>query len=328
MSGVRHIQIAPEDSDQRLDRWFRSLFPGVPQSRLQKFLRKGEVRVDGRRARSSDRLEAGQVVRVPPLPTDAGLTPGTTAPRRKRKPTAGDASALSDMTLYEDADILAVNKPPGLPTQGGSGIRRSLDGMLEALTDNKGERPRLVHRLDKDTSGVLLLARHRKAAVWLARAFRARETEKIYWALVAGVPSPREGLIRMPLAKAADGDRERMAPDDEGRMAITEYVTVAHAGKRLAWLALRPVTGRTHQLRVHCAELGTPIVGDGKYGAGQSLLPGALSRKLHLHARRIRLRKPDGAVVEVEAPLPRHMNESWTTLGFEEADGARAFEEE
>jgi 23S rRNA pseudouridine955/2504/2580 synthase len=219
--------------------------------------------------------------------------------------------------LYRDEEVLAIDKPAGLAVQGGTETTHHLDGMLDALRFEASERPRLVHRLDKDTSGVLLLARTARAAAWLAEAFRRKETRKLYWAVVVGVPRPTEGKIDMALEKLPGRMGERVVPDEEGRRAVTRYAVVEHAGKKAAWLALMPVTGRTHQLRAHCAAIGTPILGDGKYGGAEAFLTGSgLPRQLHLHARRIRVPRPQGAWIDVTAPLPPHMRTTWSFFGF------------
>ncbi|MGH6959693.1 MAG: RluA family pseudouridine synthase, partial [Dongiaceae bacterium] len=256
MTGVQTIAVAVDEGEIRLDRWFKRHFPDVAHSRLEKLLRTGQVRVDGRRAQSNTRVAAGQLIRVPPL----GKAP---APRADAKPPAAaspaEAQALIEAVLYRDDDLLAINKPAGLAVQGGSGLDRHLDAMLDALRFDAPERPRLVHRLDRDTSGVLLLARHARAAAELADAFRRKETRKTYWAIVAGVPKPLAGTVNLALAKLPGRAGERMAADEEGKRAITRYRAVDCAGKEVAWLELQPLTGRTHQLRAHCAALGTPI---------------------------------------------------------------------
>ncbi|NKX45383.1 RluA family pseudouridine synthase [Roseicyclus persicicus] len=346
MSGVQTLTVAAGEGGQRLDRWFRRQFPHIPQGRIEKMCRKGEIRVDGGRVKPATRIEDGQQVRVPPLPE-------TEAPEAPPKPRISDADAqmIRAAVLYRDAHILAINKPPGLPTQGGSGVTRHVDGLAEALTFDADEKPRLVHRLDKDTSGVLLLARSRKAAEALTRAFRARDTRKIYWAAVAGVPSPRMGVIRFGLVKAPGhgkgGEGEKMVtvhPDavaatEGAKPAVTDYAVLSALGGRTAWVALQPVTGRTHQLRAHMAAIGHPVVGDGKYGgSGQenlgdgwgAQLGGEISRKLHLHARSISLTHPvTGARLTVTAPLPQHMQRTWDALEWRAADvPADPFEEE
>lgn len=337
MSGVQTVEVARGEGDQRLDRWFRRRFPHVSQGRIEKMCRKGEIRVDGGRVKPATRLEEGQQVRIPPLP-DPGSAPA--APR----PQVSDADArlIQSCVLYRDDYIIALNKPPGLPTQGGTGQTRHVDGMAEALRFGLDEKPRLVHRLDKDTSGVLLLARTRAVAAGLTAAFRARDTRKIYWAAVAGTPSPPMGTVRYGLIKApghgAKGEGEKMlcihpARVDEtpdAKRAVTDYAVLSSLGKRAAWVALVPVTGRTHQLRAHMAEIGHPIVGDGKYGgSGQenlgdgwgAQLGGEISRKLHLHARSIRLTHPaTGRLLTVTAPLPEHMKRTWDMLGWHEAE--------
>lgn len=319
MSGVELRQVAGDEAEIRLDRWFKRHFPELGHGRLEKLLRTGQVRVDGARAKASDRLALGQTIRVPPL----GLAPATEAPAAKRAPKVPEESlvALQRSVLYRDDAMLVIDKPPGLATQGGTGIDVHIDLMLDALRFDAKERPKLVHRLDKDTSGVLVLARNAKAAQALAEAFRQKATLKVYWALTVGVPSPRDGRIDLALSKEPGRGGERMQPDpDEGKRAITDYVVLETAGRRSAWVALQPVTGRTHQLRAHCAALGTPIVGDGKYGGAEAFLTGSVSRKLHLHARAIAMPKPGGGMVRVTAPLPRHMKETFRLLEFREAD--------
>lgn len=336
MSGVQTITVGPDEGDQRLDRWFRRRFPHVPQGRIEKMCRKGEIRVDGGRVKPATRVETGQAVRVPPLPDD------TAAPKPRPTVSDADAAMMRDAVLYRDDHIIALNKPPGLPTQGGSGQARHVDGLAEALKFGLEEKPRLVHRLDKDTSGVLLLARTRAVAGALTEAFRARDTRKIYWAVVAGVPQPRMGTIRFGLVKApghgAKGEGEKMhcvhprdIDDTPGaKRATTDYATISSLGTRAAWVALVPVTGRTHQLRAHMAEIGHPIVGDGKYGgSGQenlgdgwgAQLGGEISRKLHLHARSLSLTHPvTGRRLTLTAPLPPHMERTWGMMDWNPAD--------
>jgi 23S rRNA pseudouridine955/2504/2580 synthase len=334
MSGVQQIEVSAGEGDQRLDRWFRRRFPHVPQGRIEKMCRKGEIRVDGARARPATRLAAGQVVRVPPLPEGA-------PPERPDAVSEADARMIRAAVIWRDDHILVLNKPPGLPVQGGSRQRRHVDGMAEALRFGAEERPRLVHRLDKDTSGLLLMARTRAVAGALTAAFRARETRKIYWAAIAGVPSPRMGTIRYGLVKApghgkgGEGEKMLCLPPDRvestpgAKRATTDYAVLEAAGTRLSWAALVPVTGRTHQLRAHMAEIGHPILGDGKYGGSAQENPGdgwgagagGLSRKLHLHARFLHLRHPvTGAALHLTAPLPDHMSRTWETLGWHADD--------
>ena len=324
--GARSVAVTPADGDIRLDRWFKRHFPTLTHGRLQKLLRTGQVRLDGKRAQASDRVQAGQTVRVPPL---GNLAPAQVAPSAA-PPRPEEAKALRDAVLYRDADLIALNKPAGLAVQGGTGVDRHLDALLDALRFDASERPRLVHRLDRDTSGVLVLARSARSAAELAAAFRTKTTRKIYWAIVVGLPKPREGKIDLPLAKLQGRLGERVMPDeDDGKPAVTRYQVVSHAGGKLAWLALMPITGRTHQLRAHCVALGTPILGDGKYGGKASRPEGVPApRKLHLHARTLILPRPDGSVLELTAPLPEHMKATWRFLGFEESEGKGVFEEE
>lgn len=318
MSGVETLTIAPEDADTRLDRWFRKHYPALGHGRLEKLLRTGQVRVDGKRVKANHRLEAGQAVRVPPLGDLDSPPPSKPAPRPKADPKL--ESMLRDAVLYRDDEVLAINKPAGLAVQGGTGTIVHVDALLDALTFEAKERPRLVHRLDKDTSGVLLLARTAAAARWLTAAFRAKDAEKLYWAVTAGIPKPREGRIDLPIAKLPGRRGEKMDIDEEeGKRSITDFTVVEAIGKQAAFVAMRPVTGRTHQLRVHMQAIGTPILGDGKYGGQAALLAGdGLSRKLHLHARQITLKRPNGKLLTITAPLPPHMAQSWAFFGFSE----------
>ncbi|WP_121067114.1 RluA family pseudouridine synthase [Chachezhania antarctica] len=337
MSGVQTVTVGADEGDQRIDRWLRRKFPHVSQGRIEKMCRKGELRVDGGRVKANTRLETGQQVRIPPIPEDVEQAP---APKAAARISNADEKMIQATVLYRDDYVIAINKPAGLPTQGGSGQTRHVDGLAEALRFGMEDKPRLVHRLDKDTSGVLLLARTRAVAQGLTAAIRHRETRKIYWALVAGVPVPYLGEIRYGLVKAPGhgkaGENEKMRcvhPRDMNdtpgaKRAHTLYASLYRVAGRAAWVALEPITGRTHQLRAHMAEIGHPIIGDGKYGgSGQenqgdgwgAQLGGIISRKLHLHARSMTFLHPvTQKPVTVTAPLPPHMAETWETLGWTE----------
>jgi 23S rRNA pseudouridine955/2504/2580 synthase len=317
VSGVETRAVVADEDGMRLDRWFRRHYPALGHGHLEKLLRTGQVRVDGRRAKAATRLEAGQDVRVPPLkPEAAGDAPRP--PRAPRPVSDREAAELRARVLHRDPDVLVIDKPFGLAVQGGTGTTKHLDAMLDALRFDADERPRLVHRLDRDTSGCLVLARNAFAARHLADAFRSRDTLKVYWAVVVGVPERLEGRIDLPLAKAASPRGERVAADpDEGKRAITDFAVVERAHRRAAWVALWPRTGRTHQLRVHMAAIGTPILGDGKYGGADAAIAGAdLPDRLHLHARRVVVPHPRGGRVDVTAPLPQHMRATWDYFGF------------
>jgi 23S rRNA pseudouridine955/2504/2580 synthase len=323
--GVRTLPVGEDEAGLRLDRWFRLHFPKLTHGRLEKLLRTGQVRVDGKRAKSGTRLEAGQSVRVPPMtpPTPAAVDRG------QRRPALGaaEAEALRALVLYQDEQVIAIDKPAGLAVQGGTGQRRHLDAMLEALRFDAEETPRLVHRLDKDTSGVLLLARDAHTARHLSGVFRSQQARKLYWAAVVGAPAKAQGRIALPLAKKARRSGERMGEAPAGKEAVTLYQVAQRHGRMAAWLVLRPLTGRTHQLRVHCAALGHPILGDGKYG-GRRAFPEArddkpaIAKRLQLHAREIAFPHPaDGTTLRITAPLPPHMAETWAALGFDPAAG-------
>ncbi|HML11975.1 MAG TPA: RluA family pseudouridine synthase, partial [Xanthobacteraceae bacterium] len=316
-TGVQNVAVTADESGMRVDRFLQTRCPGLSFSRIQRVIRKGEVRVDGKRTHANDRLQAGQTVRIPPLRLDQ--------PQPDARGEAADDQTrafLKSITLYEDDDVLVLNKPMGLAVQGGSGTTRHIDGMLEALRDAHGQRPRLVHRLDKDTAGCLLVAKTRFAAAALAKTFRSRAARKIYWALVAGVPKPRQGRISTFLAKDEREDESLMRiarHGEEGAShAVTYYAVVDTAGPQLAWISLKPVTGRTHQLRAHMAHINHPIIGDPKYFARDDWqLPGGMQNRLHLVARRIAVPHPRGGVVDVTAPLPPHMRQSWNLLGLD-----------
>jgi 23S rRNA pseudouridine955/2504/2580 synthase len=316
---VQTVSVTPDESGMRVDRFLEAHFPSLSFSHIQRVIRKGEVRVDGKRTQPNNRLVAGQMMRIPPLRLEAPLprAPGNQVDEKTR-------AFLKSITLYEDADVLVLNKPMGLAVQGGSGTTRHLDGMLEVLRDAHGQRPRLVHRLDKDTAGCLLVAKTRFAAAALAKTFRSRAARKIYWALVAGVPKPRQGRISTFLAKDEREDESVMRiarHGEEGAShAVTYYAVVETAGPVLAWISLKPVTGRTHQLRAHMAHIGHPIVGDPKYFARENWqLPGGMQNRLHLVARRIAVPHPRGGVIDITAPLPPHMLQSWNLLGLDAA---------
>ncbi|QHQ33827.1 RluA family pseudouridine synthase [Algicella marina] len=348
MTRVQTLKVDDDGIDQRLDRWLRKRFPHVGQGMIERACRKGEIRVDGKRVKTSARLEEGQMVRVPPLP-DAAVQ----AEAKARRPNVSDSDAkmIRGAVIFKDDHIIALNKPPGLAVQGGSGQTRHVDGLSAALAFELDSPPKLVHRLDKDTSGLLILARTGRAAAGLAKAFQSRETKKIYWAVVAGVPRPSEGTVQTGLVKAPGhgphGAGEKMVsvhPSEIGdvpgaKRATSDYKLISAAARRAAWVALSPITGRTHQLRVHMAEIGTPIVGDGKYGTNSQTnegdgwgaqLGGDISRKLHLHARTLILKHPvTGKILTLTAALPEHMARTWTFFGWQESEAAtNPFEED
>lgn len=314
MSGVQKRVVTPDEGGMRLDRWFKTHFPALRHGELEKLLRKGQVRVAGGRAKSNRRLEPGEEIRIPPI-----SSPQENSASKQREVTKQDAAFIKKLILFEDDALIALNKPFGLAVQGGTNTKQHIDGMLEALAEGS-ERPRLVHRLDKDTGGLLLVAKTRLAAQRLGDAFKKHSVEKTYWALTAGVPRPRQGTINLPVAKNTDGKgREKMEPaHDSAKKAITHYQTLDEAGRNVAFLAMQPVTGRTHQLRVHAAAIECPIVGDGKYGGEAAHLPG-VSSKLHLFCRSMSFPHPKtGRVTTLTAPLTDHMLDTWRFFAFDE----------
>ena len=333
MSEVQHLTVAEAEGEQRLDRWFKRRFPQLTQGAVEKMCRTGQVRVDGGRAKAASRVAPGMEIRVPPLPE------GEAPARAARGPSRDDAAMIQDAVIFRDQHLIILNKPAGLPSQGGSGLGdRHVDALSEALTFGYKERPKLVHRLDRDTSGVLMLARTDRVARALSEALRHHATRKIYWAAVAGVPSPRQGSIKYALMKARGHGRSgegekmvcvhpaKMADHPDAKRAQTDFFTLWFLGSRLSWMALEPITGRTHQLRAHMAEMGHPILGDGKYGGSAAEnqgdgwgagVGGDLAQALHLHARSLSLEHPvTKAQMTFTAPLPEHMAQTWRTLDW------------
>ena len=319
MAEARTFKITEDDDGIRLDRWFKRNAPDISFNMVSRWARTGALRIDGKRATPGDRIEAGQMIQFP----SADATPARAPrPERKREPlTPEEEELVREMVIHEDRNAFVLNKPPGLATQGGTKTHHHLDRLLDGLADDAGNRPKLVHRLDKDTSGALLVAKSARAAGHFAKSFSGRTARKVYWALIVGVPSGDEGLIDAPLAKQPGTGGEKMHISEEhGLPAKTRWRIIDRAGNRAAWVELQPLTGRTHQLRAHMAAIGHPIVGDAKYGGPEAFLTGGISRKLHLHARRIRIDAPDG-VIDVTADLPPHIAESLSTLGFEQMHG-------
>ena len=318
-SDVRQFNVGVDDDGIRLDRWFKRHLPDTSYTTVAKWARTGQLRIDGARAKPGDHVAAGQSIRVPPaepVRIDAPV-------KRERPPLSDDETAFArEMVIHRDAQAIVLNKPPGLATQGGTKTIEHVDGLLDALQDDHESRPKLVHRLDKDTSGALLIARTSRAAAYFAKSFSSRTARKTYWALVVGVPSIEDGMIELPIGKQPGSGGEKMHVDEkEGSPARTRYRVIEMAGTTTAWVELIPHTGRTHQLRVHMAAIGHPIVGDGKYGGQAAFLTGNISRKMHLHSRRIRIDHPDGGEIDIQAELPTHFAESLKQLGFDEMLG-------
>jgi 23S rRNA pseudouridine955/2504/2580 synthase len=325
---VVNLIVEDDEDDTRIDRWLKRKFHGLTQGQIEKSLRKGEIRIDGARAKSSTRVKAGQKVRVPPM---APPERDDDKPRAPAKVKSSEADLMRSLVIYEDDRIIALNKPSGLAVQGGTGTSRHIDALSRALVPDTAEKPRLVHRLDRDTTGVLVLAKTVGAANQLGALFRSRELDKIYWAVTLGVPHPQDGEIRGWMIKSTGpgGDKEKMRTADQKEKgavhAVTLYSVMQKAGQKAAWVALKPETGRTHQLRFHMAELGTAIVGDRKYTVNRET-PQGLAEGLHLHARALRLPAKAGKPIEIVAPLPLHMLQTFEVLGFDEHSAPNFFD--
>ena len=319
---VRSFTVAEDDDGIRLDRWFKRHLPDTSFNIVSRWARTGQLRIDGKRVAPGDRVETGQVLRVPPAEPALAEGPGG-RPQRVIEPLTDEESAyVREMVIAKGRDWFVLNKPPGLATQGGTKTVQHLDRLLDGLANDDGHRPKLVHRLDKDTSGVVLVARSARAAGHFAKAFAGRTARKVYWALVVGVPSVEQGVIDAPISKQPGTGGEKMQVDEQnGQAARTRYRLIERAGNRTAWVELQPQTGRTHQLRVHMAAIGHPIVGDAKYGGAEAFLTGGISRKMHLHARRLKIDGLDGKSVDYNAELPAHFAESLATLGFAQLAG-------
>jgi 23S rRNA pseudouridine955/2504/2580 synthase len=323
-------EVEADEAGLRLDRWFKRRYPALGHGQLEKLLRTGQVRIDGKRAKAGDRLEAGQAIRIPPQVQTIQPLPRSA---RTQKPVSdADKTLIESLVIHQDPSLFVLNKPSGIPSQGGSGVGRHIDGMLEGLQGNKRQRPRLVHRLDRDTSGVIVVARTLPAAAALSESLRRRDARKIYWALTKGVPKPARGVIKLALSKqGSEGRDERMRPagdeDENAKSATTYYAVMGTAAHAYAWVALRPVTGRTHQLRAHLAHIGTPIVGDIKYGGLAAKGQGELDDRLHLHARAIDIAHPEGGRLHAVATLPPHMKRAWKLFGFDADSAADPFAE-
>ena len=320
VDNVRVFVVGADDDGIRLDRWFKRHLPDANFNLVSRWARTGQLRVDGARTTPGDRLAAGQTLRVPPAEP---VKETAAKPKRERTPLSDEQTELAlAMVIHRDDQAIVLNKPPGLATQGGTKTTEHVDGLLDALMFEHEGRPKLVHRLDKDTSGALLIARTARAAAYFSKSFSGRTARKVYWALVAGKPDIEDGLIDLPIAKQPGTGGEKMhVSETEGQASRTRYRVLDQVGNRASWVELQPLTGRTHQLRVHMAAIGHPIVGDGKYGGLDAFLTGGVSRKMHLHARRIRIDHPDGGRVDVTAELPQHFADSMTLLGFDLALG-------
>jgi len=317
MNKVNLINVSDGEDGMRLDRWFRSHYPNLTHGALQKLMRTGQVRLDGGRVKTNARIMSGQQVRVPPLSNyDQSV-------RKRSTPyiTPDDQKFIESLILYIDDQVIVLNKPPGIAVQGGSKTHRHIDGMLHGLSYGMSDRPKLVHRLDRDTSGILLIARTTSAARALTASFKQNKASKLYWSMVEGIPKPDAGIIDLPLIKQPGYDGERVVVDyKNGKTSQTRYRVLDHAGKKASLIAMEPLTGRTHQLRVHAmAGLGMPLLGDGKYGANEAFPEGLpVEQFLYLHARRIVIPHPNGKIIDFTAPVPDHFMRLMQVFGFED----------
>ena len=317
----QEIQIDSDMAGRRLDRVLRERIDGLTQGAIEKYLRKGDIRLNGKKAKSNARLEEGDVVSYAAFLE--GLQEGPAPKAKTQALTKDEVKFIRSLVIKEGADYWALNKPAGLAVQGGSKTTKHIDRLLPGLVKPEDPRPKLVHRLDKDTSGVLLIAKNAKAAQHLAKAFASKTMEKTYWAIVVGVPVIPEGRIDIPLAKLEDVKGEKVRVDyDNGQRAVTYYRVIDTLATKLAWLELLPSTGRTHQLRVHCAEgLETAIMGDGKYGGEDAFPMGRMP--MHLHARSLTFSDLSGKKITVKAELPEHMQKTWKQLGLSDDTSSR-----
>lgn len=320
MSGVHYLEVSEDEDGQRLDRFLQKHLKGVPFGLLQKLMRKGQIRVDSKRVKAATRLENGQKVRIPPMEDRD--------PQERDKVSDKDAALIQSIVLYDDGDIIALNKPAGIATQGGTNIKRHIDGMLEVLKNKEGVKPRLIHRLDKDTSGIMLVARSADMARKMGKIFQGRDIRKIYWALTVPAPEINSGEIRAPILKAGGMGQEKMVVNiEDGQHATTLFDIVERAHKQMAFVAFWPLTGRTHQIRVHAAHMGCPIVGDGKYGGQEAMIDGIDHvRRVHLHAHSVRFKHPrTNKLIELSAPLADDLKKSWKSFGFDDNSDYNAF---
>ncbi len=306
-----------DGTDSRLDRWLRKQYPGLQQGALEKLLRQGKIRLDGQKVQAGTRLQNGQQLTVPSSISE--IKPSELPKTISSAVSLEDLEHLEGWILWEDDDLLVLNKPHGLAVQGGSKTTRHLDGLLNALGQKNKCKYRLVHRLDRDTSGVFLVAKTAEMAAHLTEGFRKGSFKKTYWAVVVGLAQPAQGTINASLSKGTLKDREKVQVDEKhGKSAVTNYHTLKKLIRRslpyLTCLELCPETGRTHQLRVHCAHMGFPIIGDGKYGGKQST---DITKKLHLHARSIIIKDRDGNVLTFMASPPSHFEETLTKYKIE-----------
>lgn len=320
--GVQLVKVLEKDEGIRLDRWFSRYYPALKNGQLQRLLRAKNIRVNGKKVTADTRLNIGDEIRIPPLT----VSEKTDQPRDLSK---ADIAFMRDLVIYKDDAVIVLNKPAGLAVQGGSKTERHIDGLLDALRFEKDERPKLVHRLDKDTSGVLVIARTAKAAAKLTEAFKTKEAKKIYWAVVVGVPKLKSGKIDAPLMKksGAGGGEQVVVDFDHGQKAQTLYHVVDSLSGKAAWVEYMPLTGRTHQLRVHSVVLGTPILGDGKYTPKETPTLGLKDeRKMHLHARAIKIPHPVKGMLEISAKIPQHIKNTFDFFGFDEKQAQNGFE--
>lgn len=326
MSGVRHIKVGPEDDGQRLDRWLKKCVPELPYGLAQKLIRKGAIRIDGKKSKTDTRLSAGQEIRIPPIEDKPEKQ------KRERVFTDEERDYINALVLYDDGDIIVFNKPTGLASQGGGGVEHHIDAYFPLLEKNEMV-PRLIHRLDRDTSGILLAARSPDAVRRIGKNFKDRRVRKIYLAVTKGVPEQNDGTVRAPLSKASGQYKDKMIIDDDGKFAETDFAVLDKLGKEAAFLAFWPRTGRTHQIRVHAADiLGCPVLGDEKYGGkpGEELEGMDTAGRLHLHAYRLQVQHPsdNNKMLDFTAPLPPELQQSWRVLGFDPAYNMEPFDEE
>ncbi len=304
------VTITEQDNDIRLDRFFKRHFPDVPFGMVAKAVRRKAIRLNGARCDVSTRLCTGDVISFPSFNVDEN-------PTEVKKDFSKQAREFEKYIIYKDSYILVINKPAGLAVQGGTGINVSVDDLATHWNFEYEDKPKLVHRIDKETSGILILARKVDVAAELSELFKRRQIDKFYTAITKGVIDPRTGTLVSYLAKKqVDDDYEKVVSTTDGKKAITNYEVIDYAASSYALLSLNILTGRTHQIRQQLAEKNCPILGDSKYGNREST-PNFIKPKLYLHATLLKF-ELRGKLYELKADFPDYFKDALLNLGLDD----------